>query len=222
MKIDRGVTAVIPVKPWALSKSRLEVGDQLRQDLARAFALDVIEAVSGSLLVGRIVLVTAESELGSVAAEIGAVMLADRPTPPPGSLDVAVESGRQWAMARRPTWPVVVVPGDLPSLTIAAFDHTISRLRRHDKAFVPDAFGRGTTFTWVSSPLDLQTSYGLGSADRHLDAGFRAVADVDVRARWDVDTLADLTKARFLGVGSHTSTVLDGLRTAKPSLAAER
>lgn len=77
---------------------------------------------------------------------------------------------------------------------------------------MPDGFGRGATFTWVSSPLHLRMPYGLSSAVRHLDAGLRAVADVAVRTRWDVDTLADLTKARFLGVGSHTSTVLNGWR----------
>lgn len=215
MKTGVGVTVVIPVKPWALSKSRLDVGEEAREGLARAFTLDVIEAVSASSLVGRIVFVTAERELGAVAVRIGAVLLSDRPMLSAGGLNAAVDSGRRWAMARHPTRPVIAVPGDLPALTTATFDHALDRLGRHDRAFVPDAAGRGTTLIWARSPCALHTSYGSRSAVDHSDAGFQAVPDVDPRARWDVDTRTDLVEARLLGVGVHTSAIVKELTTPR-------
>ena len=214
MTSDTDVTVVIPVKPWSLSKSRLKLPHGDREELARAFALDVIDAVTASRLVGQVVFVTAEREINKVAASNGAVVLSDRPLLSPDGLNMAIDSGRRWAMIARPNCNMVVVPADLPSMTTAAFDQALGLLRRHAMAFAPDAQGQGTSLTWVKAPHLLRTSYGSKSAARHSKQGFRAVWDIDVRARRDVDTRSDLAEARSLGVGPHTAAAVAQLLTS--------
>lgn len=204
-------TVVIPVKPWALSKSRLDVGTVGRERLARAFSLDVLHAVVASTRLATLVVVTAEPEFATAASRCGAVVLVDRPMLSPDMLNPALASARSWALVRRPEAPVVVVPADLPSLTASVLDAAIDQLSHYESAFVPDAVGQGTTLAWGRSPRDLRLEYGLRSAVKHSAAGARAVSDVDARARWDVDTDTDLAEARRLGVGVHTTAALEEL-----------
>ena len=177
------VTAVLPVKPWALSKSRLRLGDADRRLLARAFALDVLEAITASTVIDRLVVVTAEPELGGVASRLGAVVLADRPLVSPEALDIAVDAGRRWAMAHFPTSGVIVLPSDLPALTSLVLDHAVSRMAKYRQAYVPDSSGFGTTVVWARTPEQLHTTYGTNSAMRHSTAGPAAPRENGVRSR---------------------------------------
>jgi 2-phospho-L-lactate guanylyltransferase len=203
-----GWTAIVPVKPWGLAKSRLDLPDDDRVRLARAFSLDVLDAVLGAASVDRVVVVTAETELAAIARRRGAVVVTDRPMLARGLLNRAVESGRQWAKVHTPTAPVVVVPGDLAALTAGVLDTTLALLATEERAFVPDASGIGTTLLAVARPELLVPSYGERSALHHSDAGYRPVPHVDKRCRRDVDTAADLAQARALGVGPHTAEAL--------------
>ncbi|KAA1379877.1 2-phospho-L-lactate guanylyltransferase [Aeromicrobium fastidiosum] len=214
-------TVIVPVKPWALSKSRLGV-DARRADLARAFALDVLEQVGNASSVGQLVIVSAEVELGSVARGHGAVLLTDRPMLAPNMLNVAIDRGRRWAMSRRPDAPVVVVPADLAALTAVALDSALTAMSEYQRAFVPDASDRGTTLSWAHDPALLLTQYGHDSAKRHVHDGVKAVRHVDPRVRQDVDTREDLREVRRLGVGQHTQAVLRELEalTRAPAPAA--
>lgn len=207
-----GPTVVVPVKPWRLAKSRLGLGAQAQAALARAFALDVLTAISTSANVGRLVVVTAEIELSGAARRLGAVVLRDRPMLSPEGLNAAIQIGCHWAIARQPEAALMVVPADLPALTATVVDHTIDLLRPYERAYVPDATGSGTTFSWAARPELLCPRYGRGSATKHSAAGSHPVSEADPRARWDVDTDADLIEARHLGVGAHTAAVIEELR----------
>lgn len=200
------VTVVVPVKPWRLAKSRLAMSPDARATLARAFASDVLETVSMSRHVGAIVVVTAEQELHADRSS-RVTVLVDRPMLSPDGLNPAIDTARRWAVPRRQASPFVVVPADLPALTVESFDHALLEMRHHEAAFVPDLAGTGTTLTWGRSP-DLRTRYGPGSAVSHMRSGMRAVMNVDSRVRCDVDTSADLTEARYLGVGRSTLAAL--------------
>jgi len=72
-------TAVIPVKGWARAKSRLEGSEEARAEFARAVALDTLDIVAASPMVGSIVVVTSEPELADVTVSIpAAVVLGER------------------------------------------------------------------------------------------------------------------------------------------------
>jgi 2-phospho-L-lactate guanylyltransferase len=209
-----GWTAVVPVKPWGLAKSRLDVPGDDRVRLARAFSLDVLDVVLAAGSVDRVVVVTAETELGSIARRAGAAVLTDRPMLARGLLNRAVDNGRQWAKVNASDAPIVVVPGDLAALNAEVLDATLALLAEQERAFVPDASGMGTTLLAAARPELLIPAYGERSAVHHSDAGYRAVSLVDKRSRRDVDTAADLAEARALGVGPHTIAALQQMTSA--------
>lgn len=209
-----GWTAVVPVKPWGLAKSRLDLPDADRVRLARAFSLDVLDVVLAAESVERVVVVTAEAELGATARRQGAAVITDRPMLARGLLNRAIDAGRQWAKVNAADAPIVVVPGDLVALSAEILDATLAVLAADERAFVPDASGMGTTLLAAARPELLIPSYGERSAVHHSDAGYRAVPHVDKRCRRDVDTATDLAQARELGVGPHTIAALQQMTSA--------
>ncbi|WP_229052368.1 2-phospho-L-lactate guanylyltransferase [Aeromicrobium sp. Leaf350] len=197
-----GWTAVIPVKPWRLGKSRLH--SSRRITLARAFALDTLEATAATPSVGRVVVVSSEAGLILPARSLGAAIVADHPLKGAGGLAAAVDLGRRWAVSRFPGEPIVVVPADLPCLTPEVLDGVLAEAAEPATSFVPDAQGDGTTLLAARIPRVLPIAYGPGSADLHRAAGAHPLFDVDPRARRDVDTVLDLQAAAQLGTGRHT------------------
>lgn len=217
-----GFTVVLPVKPWGLAKSRLEIDHRTRAALARAFSLDVLDVVCASSLVDRIVVVTTETELAGLARRRGAAVAADRPVLSAGQLNAAVGLGRAWAMSHAAARPVVVVPADLPAMTVEVFDVALTGLARHDRAFVPDTPGEGTTLLSASRPVDLRALYGRGSARCHLADGVHALVDVDDRVRRDVDIATDLRDARRLGLAPESARVVEEFLSADASMTRGR
>lgn len=206
-----GYTVVYPVKPWRLGKSRLALDAGPRQELARAFALDVLDVLSAVDAVEHVLVVSDEGELRAEANRIGATALSDRALISNDSLNDAIRAGVRWAVARRPTSPTVVVPSDLPALTPEALAAALASGSAFERAFVPDAWSRGTTLLMVQDPTQLQPAYGDHSARRHAAAGYRELPDVDARVRTDVDTIEQLRVARHLGLGSRSLAVVDRL-----------
>ena len=197
-----GFTAVLPVRRWDRSKSRLALPVLERVNLSRAFSLDVLEALAGSAVVARVVVVTDERSLSAAACD-SVVVWHDGSMSGDG-LGGAVEAGLDWASTHHPSAPLVVVPADLPSLTTATLDEALAEMLQHDRAFVPDAAGTGTTLLTGIEPSRVRPAYGPGSAAAHRDNGHVPCPAVDPRARCDVDTVTDLRLALVLGVGRRT------------------
>lgn len=206
-------TAIVPVKPWRLAKSRLGLPDHQRVALARAFALDVLETVAEAG-VARIVVVTAEESLALHARSMGATVLRDRPLMAPGMLNCAIDQGRRRAAHDARAHPVVVVPSDLPAMTPAVLAQTLHELASHDKGHVPDASGVGTTLLAAARPSLLVPLYGTNSCRRHDADGSFMVPHVDPRVRRDVDLQSDLAEATRLGLARHTADCVESIGSA--------
>lgn len=205
VKADLRPTVILPVKPWHMSKSRLEVEAAAQRLLARAFTLDVLEVLGASMHVAELIVVTAEPEISAARVRLDTRFVADRPSVSRDGLNSAIAIGLRSAAQWRPDSPVLVLPADLPALTGRVVDETVDLMSVHDSAFVPDASGDGTTMSWGASPEHLKVAYGPGSAGRHSAQGARALVDADLRARLDVDTVGDLALAHRLGVGIRTA-----------------
>ena len=199
-----GWTVIIPVKPWALAKFRLGVSNERRVELARAFSLDVLRCVVDTPEVGQIIVVTTEPELQARAQAAGAVILNDRPLLSGDPLNDTIRLGRSWALVNAPTAPIVVIPGDLPSLTPGALSAALDLMSGCETAFIPDGEGSGTTLLSAATPRLLRPFYGAESGRRHIESGCHPIADVDPRVRRDVDTVFDFACARELGIGQET------------------
>jgi len=197
---------IVPLKPWRAAKSRLALDDDSRAALAEAFARDVLDVVAASEHVGLLVIVSAEPSL--VVPQDGgkAIILPPQTT----GLNAAIRYGNQWVRRNR-SGPVAVMPGDLPSLTGPVLDHVLEVASPFDRAHVPDREGAGTTILTAADPRTLSPRYGPGSARRHALDGSHPMVTVDVRARCDVDTIADLAHVRNFGIGPHSAAAIRSL-----------
>lgn len=206
-----GWTAVVPVKRWALAKTRMDGGVQMRESLARAFAFDVVAVLSEVVSIEALVIVTDERGLASFGRQLGASIVEDRALLSADPLNRAVGLGRSHAAAIRPHSPIVVVPADLPALTARTMDQALQVLTGWESSFVPDASGVGTTLLAASAPSLLRPAYGPASARLHVAQGAKMIVDVDPRVRRDVDTVQHLQDAEALGLGPRTTAVVEDL-----------
>jgi 2-phospho-L-lactate guanylyltransferase len=215
-----GWILVLPLKGGAAAKSRLGGGPAL----ARAIALDCLDAVLACPDVRRVLVVTADqgtaadavAAAGTRPARIGVV-----PETRPGSgLVAAVRDG----LAAIPDGaPAAVLLGDLPALRPAdlsaglhAAAATLAAWPDAPMAAIPDAEGSGTVLLAGRAASDLDPAFGPGSLAEHRARGAIPVVhdELDARLRHDVDTPADLSVALVLGVGPRTSALLAAARPA--------
>ncbi|WP_309069598.1 2-phospho-L-lactate guanylyltransferase [Microbacterium sp.] len=204
--MSRGWTVVIPVK-GSTGKSRLAHPE--RAALASAIALDTLDAVCRSEHVAAVVVVTSDGDLAleAVSDVGGTVRPSVRVVPDPGEgLNPAIVAG---LAAADPDLPRAALLGDLPALAPADLDAVLELAAAHERAFVADAEGTGTTLLTAGPGATLEPAFGADSAARHAASGFSPlpVAE-DSTVRRDVDTAAQLRTASHLGLGPRTSALL--------------
>lgn len=197
---------IVPVKRAAAGKSRLapDVAPALREELARAFALDTVSAAAAASLVETVYVVSDEFEnvLPGVVVVSGA----------PDGLNPALAFGLAVVRERHPGSPVAVLLGDLPALRGDDLDVVLDGARRHPLAFVRDADGDGTTTLAVQPGVAYAPVFGGASAAAHLAAGAVDIsADAPARARRDVDGVDALREAAVLGLSMSTNRLASAL-----------
>lgn len=172
-------TVVIPVNPPALGKSRLHVPGVDHDALARAIALDTIEAAAQ---VARVIVVSADPTIVPPTAEL---LLEDEPL----GIAAAIDLGLNAAPADRRA----VLLGDLPALRPADLSEALVAADEVRLGAVPDEERRGTTLV-TGRDGDLAPSFGDGSWRRHLGTGFVELAlSPTSTLRRDVDVADHLT-----------------------------
>ncbi|HVX53086.1 2-phospho-L-lactate guanylyltransferase [Nocardioides sp.] len=191
---------LLPVKPPARGKSRLDLAPGARTALATAFALDTAAACLATPSVTAVLVVTDDALFARAVGGLGCSAIPDGVTDDlNGSLRLAAaEAVRRWPGAR----PVALC-GDLPALRPADLEAALAAVNGSPAAFVTDAAGTGTTL--YSAATDFSPRYGPDSAALHADAGATPVPGELVSLRHDVDTLADLRDVVPLGLGPRTT-----------------
>jgi 2-phospho-L-lactate guanylyltransferase len=197
---------VVPVKPPARGKSRLEVPGADRADLARAIALDTLAAATACDLVAQVVVVTDDPALARESAMIPAL----RYVPEGGSLglDAAIATGMA-AVDPAGRMPRAALLGDLPALRSGDLAAALLAAASADRAVVADAEGTGSTLVTARAGVEWASSFGEGSFARHTALGCVPLEIPDASTlRRDVDTADQLEAAVRLGVGPRTAAVL--------------
>ena len=200
---------IIPVKPIARAKSRLrpELGD-VASSLALAMALDCATAALHCRSVDRVVVITDDPLVRHEMLARGAQVLPDHPA---DGIDAALAYAAERVSPRGLT---VALQADLPCVRDADVERLICRseaelTRNPSGVFVADAAGVGTTAVAIGSQASWRTHFGERSRARHRGAGLIELTDSSLnRMRVDVDTVADVTHARILGVGPATQALL--------------
>ncbi|WP_424211591.1 2-phospho-L-lactate guanylyltransferase [Streptomyces sp. BI20] len=196
---------VVPLKRLEAAKSRLApaVGGR-RSEWALAFARDTVAAVAACPSVLDVAVVTDDPRARRALRALGARILPDPPGD--GGLNAALAHGADRVRALRPGARVATLNADLPALRPAELQRVLDNAELFPRAFLADAAGIGTTLLSAAPDEELRPSFGGASRARHIASGAREITLADVPSvRRDVDTWEDLTAARRLGLGPHTS-----------------
>ncbi|MET0930933.1 MAG: 2-phospho-L-lactate guanylyltransferase [Aeromicrobium sp.] len=181
-------TVVVPVRP--AGKTRLVVPGIDRVELARAIALDTIEAASR---VAEVRIVTSDPSL----ALPGTTLVRE---PEPRGIAEAVRRGLIGVTGHR-----AVLLGDLPGLDPADLAEALRLAEAQQLSAVADAESTGTTLVAATPGHDLVPSFGDGSWHRHVAEGFTPLhVPVGSTVRRDVDLAEHLAGP----LGPRTSAVL--------------
>ncbi|WP_247204335.1 2-phospho-L-lactate guanylyltransferase [Streptomyces sp. AgN23] len=204
---------LLPVKPFALGKSRLgSWAGAARRDIARAIFLDTMGAILHTPEVCRLIVVTADPEAHALAAGAGAEGIHEASV---GGLNAAARLGAAAAAAAAAghgagvrTDPVAVVAADLPALKPRELASVLAEAGPHPRAVLADHRGHGSTVLTAQDPSFLLPGFEGASRARHAANGAYEIAHSGVPgARLDVDVPGDLALAAALGLGTHTAAV---------------
>lgn len=208
-------SVVVPVKRIGSAKTRLApIAGRRRKELALAFACDTVEAARAADTVERVLVVTDDRDVAAVVHGIGAQVIPDIPN---AGLNPALRYGAAVARERTPDGGVVALSADLPALRPAELTAALDIAAGHDRTFIADAAGDGTTLLAAAPGSALQPAFGPQSAERHRASGaYEIVDDALDSLRLDVDTEHDLRRAAALGLGPRSSLIATAILRSDP------
>ncbi|MEO8225676.1 MAG: 2-phospho-L-lactate guanylyltransferase [Gammaproteobacteria bacterium] len=169
--------ALVPIKPFAAAKSRLE-GLLTREEctrLAEEMARDVLRALHAAPDISGIAIVSREPGLSPLAAATGA-----RVYPENAGEDYRTALGRVAAeLTARGAHHLLVVPADLPTLSSGDVQQLLDS-HTGGITICRAAVDGGTNALLLSPPTAIPFLYGRASAEQHMAAA--AAAGVAARA----------------------------------------
>jgi len=187
-------TAVVPVKRFAVAKSRLGPGveETRKPELVAAMLADVLEAIGKARLIERTIVVSREPAAGDLAAAAGADLLSDFDDAGHSAAARVGIAAAEAAGARC----VALLPGDCPLLDPRELDKMLTGVPDPYVAVIPDRHGTGTNALVLAPPSAIEPSFGEGSRDRHVAAARAAGIPFGVEELpslgLDLDTPADI------------------------------
>jgi 2-phospho-L-lactate/phosphoenolpyruvate guanylyltransferase len=201
------VALIIAVKRLTAAKTRLApvFSARTREIVVLAMLRDTLSAAARVASLGSITVVTPDDAAAAAALELGAHVLAD-PTPDDHAdpLNHAISTAEA---AVGTLSNIVVLQGDLPALQSQELGEALAAARHHERSFVADRLGTGTAALCAFGTA-LDPHFGADSAARHRRSGAIELTGAWPGLRCDVDTPADLTAARRLGVGPATARAI--------------
>jgi 2-phospho-L-lactate guanylyltransferase len=187
-------TAVVPVKRFAVAKSRLGPGveETRKPELVAAMVADVLEAIGSARLVERTIVVSQEPRAAELAAAAGAELLSDFDDASHSAAALAGIAAAEVVGAGC----VALLPGDCPLLDPRELDKMLTGVPDPYVAVIPDRHGTGTNALVLAPPTAIEPSFGEGSRDRHVAAARAAGIPYGVEELpslgLDLDTPADI------------------------------
>jgi len=191
---------LLPVKPPAEAKSRLRgmLSDAERAELARRIFDHVLKTTLQVVDSNKILVICRDPSVLDGAAKRGARTVRE---PGENGLNAALAAGRAEAV-RRGADAVLVLPGDLPSLSADDIDALIAVGSASGVVIAPDSRDRGTNALMLSPPDLLPFAFGEESFAAHLMAARTRGIEAAVVRRpglaFDVDTADDYARLRRL------------------------
>lgn len=203
-------TIVVPVKALDRAKGRLapDLPVAARRALALAMATDVVRTCRSTPGVNRVVLLSADPAIASLAVTENVDALTDPSDPPRPGID-PLNHALSAALSLI-SGPVGVVAADLPELRPGHLSPILRMASLHRHSIVADHRQYGTTMAFWTTDHDRVARFGAGSAERFRDQGLAVQLPATAEAAGrDVDTPADVRALRSRTVGQATTRVLE-------------
>jgi 2-phospho-L-lactate/phosphoenolpyruvate guanylyltransferase len=198
-------SVLVPVKRLDVAKTRLDLPDDGRTELALAMARDTVRAARASTQVAEVLVITSDRRAAASLATLGARVVDDTPD---RGLNPALHHGATLAVSAR----LVALASDLPALRPADLDGVLVLASEHRLSMVSDTSGSGTTALTAVSHDEFLPTFGAGSRAAHLQSGAVDLSTSAGRSiRQDVDTLEGLYAAAEIGLGPDSTVVLERL-----------
>ena len=161
-----GVWALIPVKTLLRAKTRLAsiLQPQECASLSRAMLMDVLAALDGAQHIERIAVLTNDSDIASMAAQLGHTVIADESDG--GLCDSLNKAARE--LAARGATTLLIMPGDIPTVRAQDIDELLER-HTGGLSICPASRDGGTNALVCTPPDALPFQFGPDSARRHLE-----------------------------------------------------
>jgi 2-phospho-L-lactate guanylyltransferase len=195
---------VVPVRGLAEGKTRL--GETLdaeeRETLIVGLLHRLLEILAGWPPSRRTHVVSDDAIVRRVAQEHGASVVSE---PAAGDLNAALLGARAAAVARHAS-AILILPADLPLVTVASLDRLLDAAdaalaagRGQPLVVAAPSDARGGTNALLLSPPDvIEPAFGPGSLEAHIRAARAADASVqlviDPQLGFDLDTPEDLER----------------------------
>lgn len=207
-------TVILPQKDLRRAKSRMRLSDSDRRSVVMAMFTDTLDAVRGCPGVVRIIVVCDNADDAIALGREGIITQVDGAG---GGLNPSIEVGAELARELLPTTHLAVLPADLPGLRPAELARALAIAAGHDRSFIADAAGTGTTLLTAISGHELRPAYGVSSRARHTLMGAVEIGrgnDLE-SLRDDVDDVDALRRVIGSDRAPKTRRVLAGLHTEK-------
>ncbi|MGB8694152.1 MAG: 2-phospho-L-lactate guanylyltransferase [Steroidobacteraceae bacterium] len=161
-----GCWALVPIKARADCKCRLaeRLSAEARLGLVRLMLNRVLAELAASRTIDHVAVVSPERD--TLAVDV--TVLEDAG----GGLNAALDAARQ-ALVAQGARELVVLPADLPFVTVADIDALVESGRRAGFALAGDLAGTGTNALYIAPPAPFRFQFGPGSRLRHLDEAAR-------------------------------------------------
>lgn len=203
LTITRDWMVIIPIKPPQIAKSRLESTKRrvTTEELARAFAKDVVAVATQVASVVGVVAVTSDSSLARELRSSGATVLAE-PVRLTGDLNAVLEFAQAEVLVQHPNCGIAIVTADLATIQPQSLANLLDSASRSKIGYVADHRGSGTSLLLNRSGHSVTPAFGLESASAHRARDFGDLTEfADDSLRLDIDTPDDLERAIAVGLG---------------------
>lgn len=191
-------TAVIPIKRLAKVKRRLaaRLNSRERARLVLRMLAHEIDVLHASAGIGRIIVVTSEERVATLAEMQGALVALEADN----GVNTAVQAGIARAFCAGAE-TVLALHGDLPFVETADVDALLAASGPGTLAIAPDRRERGTNAIVVRRGIEVGRHFGTDSYQRFLDAaeadGLMVRTVLRPGLAFDLDVPADLLEYRL-------------------------
>ncbi|GBD14903.1 2-phospho-L-lactate guanylyltransferase [bacterium HR25] len=160
------IAALVPVKGLAEAKGRLAavLSTEERRRLTLAMLADVLTALLGAASIACVAVVSPDPAVLAEAARLGALGVQE----PPGTrgMNAALAHGSS-LLVREGAEALLVVPADLPALTVAAVEEAVRALPSPRGVVIVPSLAGGTSLLAMRPPGAIPFRFGPRSFTAH-------------------------------------------------------